>query len=136
MTDISDSLVLARKSAELLLSGGVVNGLNLEGHAPHLAHNIIAWSLGIEKLTKALDIAESDITALREKLAAAMAIIAGERATVMALRRKVSDAYARGVDAGLERAAAIADTWATDTQRALGNGGPASAIRAMKGGAA
>jgi len=37
-------------------------------------------------------------------------------------------------DDAFERAAQIADEWATDTQRVHGNGGPAAAIRELKGG--
>lgn len=36
-------------------------------------------------------------------------------------------------NAVIERCAEVADKWATDEQRKFGDGGPAAAIRALKG---
>lgn len=45
---------------------------------------------------------------------------------------RVDSVLNHAFNAGLERAAEIADEWASPVQRQFGNGGPAAAIRAEK----
>lgn len=98
------------------MSGQVNAGIDLDYLR---AHGFDDAADTIERLTSRAEVAEADFATLQNRI------------ETVEIDRAVAEAERDRLREALNRAAEIADDWATDMQRKHGNGGPAAEIREM-----